>query len=312
MGGSLKRGAGNEKHSDELSHERYRNALEIERSNHANELAKRAEKLRLIYKTRFEEDLRAFMVSHKVHDRCLNSHIFKFNNSKPSKTGNICAQKCRMASKYTQNNSEVQKSSFIPTWAWPASLRNSEDVKPIALFYTAETNVPISPSQVGGKHNKKLTQICDYTKTYSKNNTSLLKNFKISKEKGQEKLNNQPIVDTNNYKQNQRQKLRSKYGAPFTWIQNNSRNNAESIPSPLESPSDISTPRVFTEIPKQPSIYPLELERNINTNSNSDISEFIKKSLRMQKALEFLIGHNPENTIRKINAINTSIYSEVK
>ncbi|CUV07852.1 unnamed protein product [Cryptosporidium hominis] len=299
MSGSFKTYTNNGKH-DEISHLRYRNALEIERSNHTNELAKKAEKLRLIYKTRFEEDLRAFMVSHKAHDACLNSHAFKCINPKPLRTGNICSHKFRITSKLSHNNSEVQNSSFIPTWAWPASLRNNEDLKLISLFYTAETNVPLSPSQVGGKRNKE-TQICNPIKQNTSNDKkNLLKALKISKKDEQEKLNNQNIFEPNNLKQNQRQRLRSKYGAPFTWAQNKSRDKTEVISSPLEGSSDISTPQsqVFTEIPKQPSIYPLELERNIDSH-NLGISEFIKKSLKMQKTLELLLEHNTENNIKK-------------
>lgn len=315
MSTSFKKYTVNARYNDEKSFERYRNALEIERSNHANELAKKAEKLKLIYKTRFEEDLRAFVVSHKVHDTCLNSHIFKFNNSRFSRKDRTCTQKYRIASKYAQNSLEIKKSSFVPTWAWPASLRNNEDVKLISLFYTAETNVPLSPSQVGGKCNNKLTQICNLAKqNSSKDNKCSLKTFKISKKDDQEKLNNQSTVETNYLKQNQRQKLRSKYGAPFTWIQNNLKGNTEVTSSPLGNSSVISTPQsqVFTEIPKQPSIYPLELERNVNINNNLSISEFVKKSLKMQKTLELLIESNQGNTIRKKSIADKSIYSEVK
>ncbi|KAH8583593.1 uncharacterized protein ELE39_000361 [Cryptosporidium sp. chipmunk genotype I] len=301
MGGSLKAYRSDVK-NDEISHVRYKDALEIERSNRANELAKKAEKLRLIYKTRFEEDLRAFMVSKTGHDTCLNSHVFKCSSPKPLKAGNVHSHKFGITSKFTQSNSEVQKPSFIPTWAWPASLRNSEDVRLVSLFYTAETNVPLSPSQVGGNYNNKLNQIRNLTKQdFSNDKKNSFKALKICKKDDPEKLNNQNVFEPNNLKQIQRQKLRSKYGAPFTWVQNRSKDNTEMISSPLESSSDISTPQsqVFTEIPKQPSIYPLELERDIAANSNLGVSEFIKKSLKMQKALELLLEHSTENNIKK-------------
>lgn len=314
MGGSFKKFT-NLNSQDKISQERYMSALNIERSNHANELAKKAEKLRLLYKTRFEEDLRAFLVSRNVNSNGLNSQICRYSNSKPVRTDGISAQKCRVTSRYTQSNSDSQKSPFIPTWAWPASLRNSENVRLISLFYTAETNVPLSPSQVGGNFSHKQTRTYDLVRQgTSKTNRNSLKTLKFSKKDDMEKMNNQPTTEPNNLKQNQRQKLRSKYGAPFTWIQDKSKDNLEVILSPQEGTSEISTPRsqVFTEIPKQPSIYPLELEREMNTGGSLNVLEFVKKSRKMQKALEMLLESNQENYFGKSGIVEKSIFLDVK
>lgn len=314
MGGSFEKFK-NISSQDKISQERYMSALDIERSNHANELAKKAERLRLLYKTRFEEDLRAFLVSRKAHGNGLNSQFYRFNNSKPVRADCGSVHKCRITSRYTQNNLEIQKTSFIPTWAWPASLRNSEGVRLVSLFYTAETNVPLSPTQVGGNLIHKPTRTYDIaSQGTSKAIQNSLKILKLSKKYDQDKLSSQPTNEPNNLKQNQRQKLRSKYGTPFTWIQNKSKENLEIISSPQEGLYEISTPQsqVFAEIPKQPNIYPLGLEREINTGSSLSISEFVKKSCKMQKALELLLEGNQENCFGKSGIMDPPIFSDVK
>ncbi|KAJ1614913.1 hypothetical protein OIY81_131 [Cryptosporidium canis] len=298
MGGSFKK-LENISTQDKISQERYMKALDRERSNHASELAKKAEKLKLLYKTRFEEDLRAFMVSRKVNNNGYNLPNFRIGNPRILGVESSTTHKSKITPKATQQKFDVQKSPFVPTWAWPASLRNSENVRLISLFYTAETNIPLSPSQVGGNYNQ-LTKTSDVRQCTSKSCRNPLKTLKLSKKDDEERPIIQPITNPSGLIPSQRQKLRSKYGAPFTWIQDQSGNNLNVL-SPLDKISEMSTPQsqVFTEIPKQPSIYPLELERKTLSCNSLNISEFIKKSRRMQKSLELLLNNNePDSYIK--------------
>ncbi|OII77042.1 hypothetical protein cand_023850 [Cryptosporidium andersoni] len=144
--------------SDIKAEQRYRRAINLEKANKALDVAKRAERLRLLYKVRFEEDLRAFMLVHK-------NATTKTDIAKKEKKGNtnnfdekpkmIINKNFLIQSKNTDNG--------IPSWAWPASLRNTKKIKSNSLFYTLETKIPLSPTQQSGSN-------------------SLYKNIKITKE----------------------------------------------------------------------------------------------------------------------------------
>ncbi|KAF7458413.1 hypothetical protein HWI79_1112 [Cryptosporidium felis] len=304
MGEQLKKYTTALGNKDKLSLERYRCALEEERSKRAEELARRAEKLRLLYKVRFEEDLRAFIISHNIKKTDTSR---RGNNPSNSRVNNVgCIPLLNESKKFKENGQENRTNSFVPTWAWPASLRNSENIKLVSLFYTAETGVPLSPTQVGGS-NVHLRQL----KTEPAKRNSSKPNIMLeSKKLSEQKSNKCPLTEMN--KIDQRQKLRLKYGAPFSWIRNLEKDKTEVNKSPIIGSSDVSTPQshLFTEIPKQPSIYPSELQFEISAINNSRVSEFIKKTRKMQRTLERLLDGNQREQERKFNVINTPPSSE--
>ncbi|KAH8740718.1 hypothetical protein FG386_002680 [Cryptosporidium ryanae] len=275
---------------NEIAKERYVHALNLERARHLDSISEKAEKLRRLYKTRLEEDLRSFII---VHGEQKNKSTRFPIESKNRGINHIV--KLSEKSKLLQNNesSKMQiNTSYMPTLAWPASLRSKGKFNICSLFYTLETCVPLSTSQIGGgittkadKKNdeidlKKLALNSSYKGTNNQKSTNT-----ITKVQANSMLHsNSSLVNV------KRQKLFAKYGPPFTWIKGQTKTTL-CHKSPSTS-SEVSTPKsqFFTEIPEQPSIYPLELQIENNTNNGNDISEFIRKTLRMQKMLEVLIG----------------------
>ncbi|EEA05700.1 uncharacterized protein CMU_027090 [Cryptosporidium muris RN66] len=144
--------------SDSKAEQRYRRAINLEKANKALDVAKRAERLRLLYKVRFEEDLRAFMLVHK-------DATTKTNIAKKETKGNINSFDEKPKLNINKKNLLIQSKntdSGIPSWAWPASLRNTKKVKSNSLFYTLETKIPLSPTQQSGSNsfykNMKITK----------------------------------------------------------------------------------------------------------------------------------------------------------
>ncbi|KAL7068825.1 hypothetical protein ACR3K2_07880 [Cryptosporidium serpentis] len=144
--------------SDSKAEQRYRHAINLEKANKALDVAKKAERLRLLYKVRFEEDLRAFMLVHK--DTTTKTDITK---KEPKGNTNSVNEKPKLIS--NKKNSLIQSKNtdhVIPSWAWPASLRNTKKIKSNSLFYTLETKIPLSPTQQSGSNsfykNMKITK----------------------------------------------------------------------------------------------------------------------------------------------------------
>ncbi|KAH7649907.1 hypothetical protein FG379_001751 [Cryptosporidium bovis] len=278
---------------NEISKERYVYALKLERSRRLEVISEKAEKLRRLYKTRLEEDLRSFVIVHgdkkSKSPHCSLESKNNFNNH---------IEKLSYRNKLESNNENSKleiNASLMPALAWPASLRTRGKFNMCSLFYTLETCIPLSTLQIGGSTITKVEQKVDkiegrkITQGSSYKNTGNKKTADTITRKEQA---NPVSYSNSSLISGKRQKLFAKYGPPFTWTKSQTKaticQKSPSVNSALSTPKS----HLFTEIPKQPSIYPLEFQVENNVAGNNNVNEFIRKTLRMQKMLEVLIEDN--------------------